>query len=308
MAGELKGTLQGTDLLSFPGMVDPQTQALINQAYAIAAEPPPTVDFSKIEEMIQAQQAPAPRPTPGVASPLGIFFSLLAANVGGALARTSAFTQATQDILDEQRRRKAAVEEANRQEQEAFRGRISQQLLNTRIGEIEKELDLAIQARDTKKTQALNTIMKVMDDWLQRRRTREAQTGETAGALQLEGARRKTMLEAITKRAEAKAGAPGFEAWPKQALNEYNRRLITTQEIADRSMRYGPNGEEPAMTPEEAATWVDQRTQSLYDDIVRRYGLKGAGEPPPATGGLFSPEANQRILQRLQAASKGAPR
>lgn len=308
MPNGLQGTLQGTDLLTFPGMVDPETQALINQAYGIAAEPPPAVDFSQIEEMIRAQPAPTPRPMPGVASPLGIFFSLLAANVGGALARTTAFTQATQDILDEQRRQKTAVEEANRREREAFEGRISQQLLNTRIAEVEKELDLAIQARDTKKTQALNTIMKVMDDWFARRRAREAQAAETAGSLRLEEERRKTQVEAITKRAEAKAGMPGFENWPKQALNEYNRRLITTQGIASQSMRYGPSGEEPAMTPEEAALWVDQRTQAIYDDVVRRYGLAKETRPPAAGGGLFSPEANERIMQRLRAGGTGAPR
>lgn len=163
----LNHTLQGQNLL------DPEEQALVEAITGIHSKPV-DIDFSSVNEAIQQQQPPTPRPVPGTAAPLGMFLSLLAANLGSTLTRRPEMANATVDILANQKLRQQQVEDANAEAMDSFQRGLDKDKISLMLKQKEMELEQAINNGDKDAAAQANVLLKILEDRMDRKAKKEA--------------------------------------------------------------------------------------------------------------------------------------
>jgi hypothetical protein len=219
----LNGTLHG-------GLVDPEDQAILDQILS-TQRPNVKIDFSSERQAIENQAPPTQRPVPGVASPMGMFLSLLAANLGSTLTRRPEMANATIDLLSQQKQRQQQVEDANTEAMDNFHRGLDKDKLNLFIKQHEMELEQAINNGDKDAATKSAALLKILEDRLDRRAAREqiAQRGgedraTDAARIKAQGAKEQAMFK--FKETFKASDIPGFGKLDK-----------ATQKIAEQIIR-----------------------------------------------------------------------
>lgn len=267
LPADLSGTLNGLSL-------GPE----IANALTLAAQPVAPVDvnsfYNPVLEAIRGMQAPAPQQVPGVASPLGTFLSLFAANLGSSLAKRPELAAPTNQLLEEQRANQLAAQQTNVAQQNAFKQQQQGLTLDVLVKQAENGLQQAIANGDDAAAKKAAALLKAAD-YLQERATIKLQGEKSMGIQQEIGKQQRELVKtksAVRQAVEDMVDASGLS---KQGAALVMRQIAGYVGIAESMTKPDPDTGQIAPGAESrAADFLDQRVQSAIDAQLQREGGK----------------------------------
>lgn len=239
----LAGTYSNGQLLS------PDEQALMDQINALKT-PQTKIDFSPVLDEINKQPPPQLQQVPGTASPLGVFLSLLAGNVGAALTRNPSTAAPTQQVLQFQREEQARIKQENTDAINKFNEGLTHDKLSVMLKQQEMELEQAINNRDKESANTASALIKILDSRLQAKNQRalEAQRSadqkaEDAAKQAAEGARQRSLADYYMSKGFTPHGGStantlaGNDKWPQKYRDAYNKEIAPIESQANAAQR-----------------------------------------------------------------------
>lgn len=271
----LEGTIQGPDLA-------PGVSPLLEAASNVQGAPVNPADFySPVLEAIRGMQPPAPMEVPNVASPLGTFLSLFAANMGSQLTRNPNVATPTTSLLEDQRTQRQNAIDVNakmginaQQEKQKYE-------LETLVSQAETGLKAAIASGDDAAARKAAALLKAADYMQERASTREQikLQGEKSMGIQQEIGRQQRELvktkSSVRQAAEDLVGASGLsKAGAQLVLRSINGYIS----IAESMVKPDPDTGQIAPDAENrAADFLDTRVNGAIDAQKAREGTTGTG-------------------------------